>query len=153
MKNIVKLFFKYIYIFIMMGSVYVTVEIMWRGYSFASMFILAGICGVLIGCINDAISWEMPIWLQALIGMCIGLSGEFITGYILNVRMCLNLWDYSDMPLNLMGQICVPFALAWYLLSFVAIILDDYIRYSVFGEEKPVYYLWFKSKDGVCENE
>ena len=53
----------------------------------------------------------------------------------------LHIWDYSTMPLNIFGQICLPFSLAWMGLSGVAIILDDYIRYWFFNEEKP-HYKW-----------
>ena len=43
------------------------------------------------------------------------------------------------MPFNLLGQICLPFAVAWLALAAVAIVLDDYLRYWLFGEEKPRY--------------
>ena len=31
-----------------------------------------------------------------------------------------NVWDYSDMPLNLYGQICLPFTGLWFLLCIPA---------------------------------
>ena len=67
---------------------------------------------------------------------------EFIFGVVLNIWLGLQIWDYSGMPLNIMGQICLPFTVAWYFLSAAAIILDDYIRYWLFGEEKPRYTLF-----------
>lgn len=58
----------------------------------------------------------------------------------------LGIWDYSNMPFNILGQICLPFSLLWVVLSACAIVIDDYERYWFFGEEKP-YYLWkFKEK-------
>ena len=120
--------------------------IAWRGYSHVSMFILAGVCGICIGLINEILSMDTPIWLQAIIGSCIVTTGEFISGCILNLWLGLGIWDYSNMPFNLLGQICLPFSLLWIILSACAIVIDDYERYWFFGEEKP-YYRWkFKEK-------
>lgn len=83
----------------------------------------------------------MPIWLQCVIGASIVTVGEFITGCIVNLWLGLMVWDYSNMPFNLLGQICLPFALAWVVLSGVAILIDDYLRYWLFGEDKP-HYVW-----------
>lgn len=103
-------------------------------------------CGICIGLINEILSMDTPIWLQAIIGSCIVTTGEFISGCILNLWIGLGIWDYSNMPFNLLGQICLPFSLLWIILSACAIVIDDYERYWFFGEEKP-YYRWkFKEK-------
>jgi uncharacterized membrane protein len=49
--------------------------------------------------------------------------------------------NYSALPLNLAGQICALFALLWVPLSAFAILLDDWIRYWTFDEERPHYKL------------
>lgn len=136
---------KYLCLFAVMGSIYVVVEIVWRGYSHISMFVVAGICGVLIGLINEFLPWDTPIWMQSCIGSAIVLTCEFIAGCILNIWLGLGIWDYSNIPFNILGQICLPFAIAWVFLSCIAIILDDYLRYWFFGEEKP-RYCWKFSK-------
>lgn len=41
------------------------------------------------------------------------------------------------MPGNILGQICPQFTALWFFLSALGIILDDYIRWVFFGEEKP----------------
>ena len=64
---------------------------------------------------------------------------EFITGCIVNLWLKWNIWDYSGVFGNVLGQICLPFSLIWVLLSGVAIIVDDYLRYFLFNEEKPKY--------------
>lgn len=69
---------------------------------------------------------------------------EFIFGLILNVWLGLNMWDYSNMPGNILGQICPQFMVLWFFLSAVGIILDDVIRWRFFGEEKPHYHLFKK---------
>ena len=67
---------------------------------------------------------------------------EFITGCIVNLWLGWNVWDYSNLPLNLLGQICLPFSILWYFISAIGIIIDDYIRYICFDEERPRYKLF-----------
>lgn len=133
-------------LFIAGGLVYMLIEILFRGYTHWTMGIVGGLCFVVIGGINNWLSWELPIWIQGLIGMCVVTAIEFISGLILNVWLGLDIWDYSEMPLNLLGQICVPFMAVWFFVSLAAIVLDDYLRYWLFKEEKPHYTLWFKGE-------
>jgi uncharacterized membrane protein len=105
------------------------------------MFLLGGLCFVLIGEINEVIPWEMSIIKQGIIGSIIVTILEFISGYILNIILKLGIWDYSNVPLNFMGQICLPFSCAWFFLSLIAIILDDYLRWKWFNGKKPHYHL------------
>ena len=121
------------------GTVYVFLELMWRGYSHWSMFLLGGICCIALGLINEVIPWEMPLTAQMFIGCAIITVLEFITGCIVNLWLGWNVWDYSDLPYNLLGQISVPSSVGWYFLSAVGIVLDDWLRYIFFGEEKPRY--------------
>ena len=67
---------------------------------------------------------------------------ELEAGLILNVGLGLHIWDYSNMPGNFLGQICPQFTVLWFFLSAVGIVLDDVIRWKIFGEEKPHYHLW-----------
>ena len=121
------------------GSIYVFFELVWRGYRHISMFILGGVCFVIIGLINELFPWDLGLLWQSIIGAFVVTICEFVTGLIVNVWLRLGVWDYSGLPFNIMGQICLPFFFAWIALSIVAIILDDYIRYWFFGEEKPHY--------------
>lgn len=138
MKNL----FKELILFIIGGIVYYFIEICWRGYSHPSMFLLGGICFAIIGLINEVYDYDMTLINQMWIAMWIITILEFIFGVVLNIILKLNVWDYSDMALNLYGQICIPFMALWFALSFVAIIVDDYIRYYLFKEEKPHYKIF-----------
>ena len=69
-----------------------------------------------------------------------------MAGVVLNLELDLAIWDYSTMPFNIMGQICLPFSIAWYGLSGVAIVFDDFLRWWLFGEPFP-HYVWFKGKN------
>lgn len=121
------------------GITYVIIELIWRGHSHISMFILGGICFVVIGLINEVFPWDFGLLWQSLIGSVIITACEFITGVIVNIWLGLGVWDYSTLPFNILGQICLPFSLLWIIISYLAIILDDYLRYWIFNEEKPHY--------------
>ena len=121
------------------GTVYVFIELMWRGYSHWSMFLLGGVCFIALGLINEVIPWEMPLTIQMFIGCTIITVLEFITGCIVNLWLGWDVWDYSDLPYNLLGQISLKSSIGWYFLSAVGIMLDDWLRYIFFGEEKPRY--------------
>jgi uncharacterized membrane protein len=72
--------------------------------------------------------------------MIIATILEGISGLILNVWLKLNVWDYSNAPLNFFyEQCCIPFCIAWYGLAGLCIIIDDYIRWKFFNEEQPHY--------------
>ena len=121
------------------GTIYIMIEMLWRGYSHWSMLIVGGLCFVMIGLINEYYSYDIPLIWQMMIGACIVTAVEFVSGCIINLWLGLNVWDYSDMPFNIWGQVCLPYMVLWSLLSGVAIILDDYLRYWWFGEEYPHY--------------
>lgn len=141
MKESIKTLFKYFVLGNIGGIVYIIIELLYRGHSHWTMFCVAAISFILIGLINEFISWDMKLWKQMLIGSVIVTAMEFIFGYIINIKLEWHVWDYSALPLNIMGQICLPFSVIWFFISFIAIVADDYLRYWLFGEEKPHYYL------------
>lgn len=63
------------------------------------------------------------MWQQCLIGTLITLVIEFVSGYILNIKLGLDIWDYSSIPFNLMGQICLPYGILWFFLCRLQSIL------------------------------
>lgn len=134
-------FLKYIILFLIGGMIYFCLEIIWRGYSHWTMVLVGGVCFVACGMTNEIFDWNMPMWKQMLICSINITSIEFVSGCVLNLILKLNVWDYSRMPFNILGQVCLPFSILWFALSFVAIIFDDYLRYWFFGEEKP-HYIW-----------
>jgi uncharacterized membrane protein len=121
------------------GLVYVAVELLWRGRSHPSMLAVGGLCFLLIGLINEGLSWNLGLLWQALIGAVIVLFVEFCAGCVVNLWWGWGVWDYAGVPGNLLGQVCPPFAAAWAGLAAVGIVLDDWLRWRVFGEEKPRY--------------
>lgn len=137
-----KVILKYIVLFLIGGFTYYLIEILWRGYSQWTMICLGGICFILMGYINEFYSWDTPLWKQCGMSALIITVLEFITGCIINIKLGWNVWNYSDIPFNLLGQVCLPYSVLWVLLSYVGIFLDDFIRWKCFGEEKPRYKLF-----------
>lgn len=134
------LLLKYYVLFSFYGWIYLIIEIIYRGYSHWSMFILAGLCGTLIGKINEnGRDRLIPLWLQMFYSVLIVTYLEFLTGVFFNLVLRQKIWDYSDLPLNIYGQVCPYFSLAWFFLSLPIIILDDKIRENLFGEPAHVY--------------
>ena len=124
------------------GCLYVLLELLWRGFSHWTMFLLGGGCFALIGLLNELLPWQMPLLLQGVIGsLGIVTPLEFVTGCVVNLGLGWGVWDYSRMPLNLLGQVCLPFALLWVPVAVAAVVLDDLLRWRFFGEECPHYTL------------
>lgn len=132
---------KYAFLMWFGGSFYVTLETFWRGYSHWTMFVLAGVVFIAIGLLNEIWSWETSLYLQVAVGTVIATIGEFITGCIVNLWLGWNVWDYSELPFNILGQITPQFILLWIPISLLAIVLDDIIRFRFFNEERPRYQL------------
>lgn len=124
------------------GMAYNVIEVLYRGYTHWTMFVVGGLCFVLIGLINEIFSWETALWKQMLIGGTVITVVEFVSGCVVNLLLGWNVWDYSQLPLNVLGQICVPFYFVWVVLSLVGIVLDDMIRWKCFGEDKPRYKMF-----------
>ena len=132
---------KVIMLFLLGGHIYACIETFARGYTHWTMFILGGICFLIIGLLNEAIPCKLSITTQALIGAVVITALEFVSGCILNLWLDLNVWSYSEKPYNLLGQICGENCFYWLILSFVGIVIDDFVRVVLFGEDMPKYHL------------
>lgn len=124
------------------GIAYYMVEMLYRGYSSWTMIIVGGLVFMLIGNINEHLSWKTLLWKQCGIATIIVLIVEFISGCIINLYFNMNIWDYSDLPYNLYGQICLYYSIIWYFLSIIAIILDDLLRWLLYKEKFEGYKIF-----------
>ena len=128
MKNKIKLIGKYLFLFFLGAVIYMLMELIWRQTTHWTMGILGGICFIELGLINEIIPWDMQLSVQALIGTTLITVNEFISGLIINIWLGWNVWDYSRMPYNFMGQICPQFTCYWFLLCIPAYFLCREIR-------------------------
>lgn len=131
--------FKQVVIFLMGGFIYGGIEILFRGYTHPSMFVTGGLCLVWVGGLNSFFRKQFTLPVQMLIGGLIITSAEFLCGLIVNIGFGMNVWDYSNMPFNIMGQVCLLFLFFWFLISFPAILIEDFIRRGMFGEKRKSY--------------
>lgn len=140
-KQIAQYIIRSMFLFFVGAIIYPEIEILYRGYTHWSMGILGGVCFIICGCLNDVFGWDMPLWKQQLIASVIITGLEFMTGVVVNIILGWNVWDYSNLPFNILGQICLPFMVIWFFLSLVGIVVDDFLRWSLFDGEKPRYRL------------
>ncbi|MDD4124205.1 MAG: hypothetical protein PHW77_00555 [Eubacteriales bacterium] len=98
-------------------------ELIYRKRSHISMFIDGGICFYIIDllCNRFKKAKQMSLYTRGLLGSAVITGIEFITGIIVNKKLKLKIWDYSKLPLNLSGQICLGYSLLWYILSLPVI--------------------------------
>jgi len=107
-------------LFISGGVIYPFLEIICRGHSDFSMAVAGGLCLCMIDKICNGRLKLQPLAVKCAAGSAIITFVEFATGILVNVVLKLNVWDYSQLPMNFMGQICVPFSLLWSILTIPA---------------------------------
>lgn len=130
-------------LFIVGFCIYITIEVCYRGYSYPLMGLCGGIILLMIDCINEKISWDMDILLQGCIGSAIATLFELIIGSICLIYDFELMWDYTNVPFNFNGIICLPFSLIWIGISILGIFIADAINYYVFEILPVPYYKLF----------
>ena len=116
------------------GVLYYGLELLVRGYSHWSMAILGGVCLWLIYALNrEKPRLLLPV--RALLCASLITGSEFLFGCVLNLWLKWNIWDYSELPFDLLGQICLPYFILWFLLSLPVCLLCTLIRRVIFFEE------------------
>lgn len=115
-------------LFFIIGSLgYGLIEILWRGHTHWSMLIAGGIAFVMFSVVADRL-YALPIALKAII-CAVGITFiEFIFGVIFNLVLDMHVWDYSGIPFNLFGQVCLRFSLMWMGLSLAVLPLARLIN-------------------------
>ena len=130
---------KNVIVFFVFGTIYINIEVLFRalqyyedfgpaliGYSSLWMFLVGGLSALLVGLINE--NFKMPLILECLLGGLIITLIELISGLILNKWLGFYLWDYTDMPLNIEGQVSLLFSMFWCMLVPCIHFLDDLLR-------------------------
>lgn len=89
---------EYIFFWALGGCIYYFFEILFRGFSHWSMFVLGGICLLFFYIQGSLLHWKEPLWRQVLRCIIFVTAMEFITGIIVNKWLHLEVWDYSGLP-------------------------------------------------------
>ncbi|MDD6441920.1 MAG: hypothetical protein PUG71_07425 [bacterium] len=141
LRAISKKISEYIFFWALGGCIYYGIEIAFRGFSHWSMFCVGGL--VFLFCIIQGVKmeWSEGLWVQIIRGVIYAISLEFTTGIIFNKWLRKNIWDYSDQPLQLWGQICVPFAIIFSGLLLIAILLGGFLSCVIYKEPKPHFFV------------
>lgn len=114
----------YLMLFIAGGIGYGLIEILFRGYTHWSMIITGGSALLSLFLINEALK-NTSVFIRAAAGSATITLLELTVGIIVNRIFLLDVWDYSDVPLNLLGQISLPFSICWYFLSIIVFLVFD----------------------------
>lgn len=136
-----KKYYKFIFYWLLGGSIYYFFEVLFRGFSHWTMFVLGGLCLAFFYYQGHLLHWRESLVKQTLRCMVFVTAMEFITGIIVNKYWRMDVWDYSEMPFQLFGQICLPFIMIFGGLCVIGIILSGYTAHWFFGEEKPHFYI------------
>ena len=104
--------------------VYSLLEIASRGFTHWTMTLTGGLILTILYEMHVRLTGT-PLWQKCLIGSVIITSVEFTVGVIVNIILRWNVWDYSDMPFNVLGQICLPFTVLWFFFVYLHIMFAE----------------------------
>lgn len=141
-----KKLFKYVVIFVFSGLVYILLELLYRQRTDVTMFLLAGMCGLIFASLNNIYTYELDFSIQVFISTIAITIGEYIFGVLFNADY--HIWDYRNLKYNINGFISLEFILVWVIIAIFGIPLLDYIEWKYFGYKKdtPPYYKVFGKK-------
>lgn len=104
--------------------VYPWVEIFYRGYTHISMAFAGGLAMAFFA----ALGFFRLSRLQKMLLSCLFiLILELNIGLICNILLRLFVWDYGALPFSFCGQICLFYAVLWFLLALPCGILAEKI--------------------------
>ena len=105
-------------LFYLGGMLYCGLELLWRGRTHGSMFLLGGACFLILGRVG---ALRMNLIARAVLGGVLITVGELVVGLLVNRGF--QVWDYRSMPMNFCGQICLPYTMFWMMLSPVGFVV------------------------------
>lgn len=131
----------FILIFILCGVIYYSMELIWRGYSHYSMFLCAGVAGLVIMFLNDHFyNFSTDFRIQSLTAGLICSIIEYGIGEIFNRDY--SIWDYRGLWGTISwldNQVNILFVGLWIVISCFAIPFLDYMQWKLGLGKKPWY--------------
>lgn len=94
---------------------YSTLEMFFRGYTHWTMVVTGGFCVCMLLSIEQQFP-DLKLWQKSLIGAGWVTMIEFAVGCIVNLWLGWNVWDYTNLNIQLFGQISLLFSFLWFLL-------------------------------------
>ena len=120
-------FKKYAVFFIICGLGYAIIELLWRGRTHWSMMLAGGICFILFSVIAEKLRGQRLLYKAILCALAV-TAVEFIFGIVFNIILRMQVWDYSGVPLNFLGQICLLYTVIWGILGLIFVPLADFLN-------------------------
>lgn len=102
-------------VFFLGSFFYGLTEYLYRGYTHWTMVITGGLV-LLTFYFMTPVLLNMSVIRAATIGALIITAYEFIVGIIVNKIFDWNVWDYSHLNGNILGQICPRYTFYWFFL-------------------------------------
>ena len=99
-------------VFLTGGAAYSLLEILWRGYTHWTMTITGGVCFTVLYILH-VYGLRIPFLARCVIGSAAITLVEFAVGCTVNLWLGWGVWNYANVPGNLLGQICLPYSLLW----------------------------------------
>lgn len=112
----------------MVGGIgYAIIELLWRGRTHWSMFSLGGFCFAVFGKIGEKLK-KVSLLYKSVVATIFVTLAELIYGVIFNIILKKEIWDYSKIPLNFKGQICLLYSVFWWILCLIFIPVADILN-------------------------
>ena len=122
-----KVFYKYVYIFLVCCVVGFTVETLWclikNGYIesrkslvYGPLSVAYGMGGVLLTAVLSKFT-DSSLWKVFIISFLVGTVAEYICSLGQEIVFGSVAWDYSHLPLNINGRVCLLYSLFWGVLG------------------------------------
>ena len=121
----------YLFAFWLGGTVYQTLELWWRRRTHWTMFLAGGVCAVLLEFLCNGVFFALPLPFKCILGALIITAVEFSFGCVVNLKMGMKVWDYSNLRGNLLGQVCPYFSALWCVLSLPALLLLNLLHTAI----------------------
>ena len=108
--------FEMLFVFLTGAFGYGMLEMLWRGETHYTMLITGGLCFFIIYFLNLRYM-EDGLFFKCCLGMLVITALEFLVGILVNDLMRMQVWDYSMLPFNFMGQVCLLYSVFWFILG------------------------------------
>lgn len=107
-------------VFLLGGVIYGMIEVVWRQHTHWTMVLLGGLCFLTLFKLFGKME-NYSLLEKCVVGAVVITALEFTTGYIVNIVFHMSVWNYSKMPFNLLGQVCILYSTLW---GFLCIPID-----------------------------
>ena len=88
------------------AGAYGLIEVLYKGDTHPTMLVAGGICFLAMQRISLRLP-QIPFLGKCLMSGAAVTGVEFAFGCVFNLALKMNVWDYSHLPFNVAGQVCL----------------------------------------------